>query len=99
VRIGEVIGKVTLNIADPKMIGGRFLIVRPDDPRSLRSGELSKSEPVVVYDELGANIGQKVSFSEGREAAMPFYPDNVAIDCYIACLLDEITLEGGSGEA
>lgn len=92
-RIGEVIGKVTLNISDRKMVGGRFLIVQPHDPESLPAGKPGKSEPVVVYDQLGANIGQLVSFSEGREAAMPFHPDPVALDCYLACLLDEVVYE------
>ncbi len=35
-RIGEVIGRITLNLCDPKMIGGRFLIVQPNDPESSR---------------------------------------------------------------
>jgi len=91
--MGEVIGRVTLSIADKKMIGGRFLIVQPYDPNSLRHNQPSRSEPLVVYDELGAGMGERVGFSEGREAAMPFYPDRVAIDSYVACLLDEITYE------
>jgi ethanolamine utilization protein EutN len=94
VRIGEVIGKVTLSVADKKLIGGRLLIVEPYDPEVLPTGAPSKAEPVVVYDELGAGLGQTVGVSEGREAAMPFHPDPVAIDCYLACMLDEITYEG-----
>jgi ethanolamine utilization protein EutN len=93
VRMGEVIGKLTLSIADEKLIGGRLLIVQPYDPESLRRNEPGTSEPLVVYDELGAGLGERVGFSEGREAAMPFYPDPVAIDSYVACLLDEVTYE------
>ena len=92
-RMGEVIGKVTLSIADEKLIGGRLLIVKPYDPESLRLDQPSESEPLVVYDELGAGQGERVGFSEGREAAMPFYPDRVAIDSYVACLLDDVTYE------
>jgi len=93
VRIGDVIGKVTLSLSDPKFAGGRFLVVRPNDPESLREGTPGKGEVVVVYEELGANMGDKVGFSEGREAAMPWYPDRIAIDAYLACLLDEVTYE------
>lgn len=93
-RMGEVIGKVTLGVADKKLIGGRLLIVEPYDREVLAAGTPSGAEPLVVYDELGAGLGQKVGFSEGREAAMPFHPDRVAIDSYLACLLDEITYEG-----
>jgi len=103
-RIGEVIGKVTLGASDPMMVGGRMLIVQPFDPPSLRDkvqgGEgVSTSEPIVAYDQLGAGIGHIVGFSEGREAAMPFYPDRVAIDAYICCLLDRITYTDRAGQA
>ena len=90
-RIGEVIGNITLNTADPKLIGGRFKIVQPYDPKSLRAGTRGKGEEVVVYDEIGVRVGDQVGFSEGREAAMPFYPDRVAIDAYLVCILDDIT--------
>lgn len=92
-RIGEVIGKVTLSACDEKFIGGRFLIVRPNDSASLREGQRGKGAVVIAYDELGADVGQQVSFSEGREGAMPFWPERVAVDAYIACLMDEITYE------
>lgn len=90
-RIGEVIGNVTLNTADCKLIGGRFMLVRPNDPQSLREGTQGQGEVVVVYDEIGARLGDRVGFSEGREAAMPFYPARVAIDAYLVCLLDDVT--------
>ena len=92
-RIGDVIGRLTLNKCDPKMIGGRFLIVQPHNPDSLRNGTAGKGEVVVVYDRLGGRLGDRVSFSEGREAAMPFHPDRVAVDAYLACLLDEVTYD------
>ena len=90
-RIGEVIGKVVFSRCDAKLIGGRLLIVQPHDPRSLRENGRGKGEVEVVYDELGAGVGDRVGFSEGREAAMPFHPDKVAIDAYLGCILDEVT--------
>ena len=80
-RIGDVVGRLTLSKCDPKMIGGRFLIVQPHDPKSLREDRPGKGEVV----------GDRVAFSEGREAAMPFYPDRVALDAYLVCLLDSVT--------
>ncbi len=90
-RIGEVIGRVTLSRCDPKLCGGRFLIVQPHDARSLRQGTRGKGDIEVVYDELGARPGDRVGFSEGREAAMPFHPEKVAVDAYLGCLLDDVT--------
>ncbi len=92
-RIGKVIGNLTLNLCDPKLVGGRFMIVQPDDPKSLREDRLGSGEVVIVYDELGARLGDRVAFSEGREATMPFVPDRVAVDAYLACLLDDVTYE------
>lgn len=90
-RIGEVIGRLVLSTCDEKMIGGRFLLVRPHDPKSLREDVEGQGEVVVAYDRMGASVGQRVGFSEGREAACPFHPDKVAIDAYVACLMDDVT--------
>lgn len=90
-RIGEVIGRLTLSCGDPKMCGGRFMIVRPHDPASLREEREGTGEIVVAYDEMGARLGDRIGFSEGREAAMPFHPDPVAVDAYVACLVDNVT--------
>lgn len=90
-RIGEVIGRLTLSRSDEKLLGGRFLMVRPHDPASLREGQIGGGEIVIAYDELGARVGDRVSFSEGREAAMPFHPTPVAVDAYVACLIDAVT--------
>lgn len=90
-RIGKVIGNVTLCVADPKLKGGRMILVQPDDPATLRGGRLGRGETVVCYDGVGARFGDLVGFSEGREAAMPFHPDPVAIDAYLACILESVT--------
>ncbi|GMU21131.1 MAG: hypothetical protein AMXMBFR13_12240 [Phycisphaerae bacterium] len=90
-RIGEVIGRLTLNACDPRMCGGRFLMIRPHDPKSLRENAMGGGEIVIAWDELGAGLGDRVAFSEGREAAMPFHPTPVAVDAYVACLLDDVT--------
>ena len=97
-RIGEVIGRVTLSVADPMLIGGKMLIVQPHDPASLRSAasgghQPSTSEPIVAYEQIGTGPGSLVGFSEGREAAMPFWPERVAIDAYICCILDNVTYD------
>lgn len=90
-RIGEVIGRLTLNRCDPKMCGGRFMIIRPHDPASLREDREGTGEIAVAYDDMGTRLGDRVGFSEGREAAMPFHPTPVAVDAYVACLIDDVT--------
>lgn len=48
---------------------------------------------VVVYDELSAGLGEWVAFSEGAEAAMPFYPTMKPIDAYAAAILDQLEID------
>ena len=48
-----------------------------------------KHDPaIVVYDQLGAGVGQQIAISEGREAACPF-PTPTPVDAYCAALVDE----------
>ncbi len=50
-------------------------------------------ESLVVFDELGAGVGQIIAVSEGREASMPFHPDRMPIDAYCAAIIDELKWE------
>lgn len=92
-RIGEVIGTVTLSVSDPKIVGKQLTLVQPHSPSSLRKGTMGTDEVVVCIDELNSRLGDRVGFSEGREAAMPWHPDKVAVDAYVGCLLDDVTYE------
>jgi ethanolamine utilization protein EutN len=89
-RIGEIVGKVTLVRQHASLPAGRWLIARPLPLEALREGSAMRGEDVVVYDDLGAGAGALVGFSEGREAANPFGATKAPVDAYCACLIDEI---------
>lgn len=89
-RIGEVIGTVTLNRYHPSLTGGRFKLTVPLSLDDLAGQGGEPAEELVVYDELGAGIGSRIAISEGREAAMPFHPNAKPIDAYNAAILDAI---------
>ena len=92
-RIAEVVGTVTLNRVHPSLAGARLKLVVPLSLDDL-AGEGDKSAgEFAVYDELGAGIGSLIAVSEGREAAMPFYPDVKPIDSYNAAILDQIQVD------
>ena len=91
-RIGNIIGTVTLSRKIEELDDGRYLIVQPYHGPALRGKEKPSAETVVIYDELGAGVGTIVAFSEGREGAMPFVPDKVPTDAYCSALLDSIEL-------
>jgi microcompartment protein CcmK/EutM len=89
-RIGEVIGRVTLSRFHPTLRGGRFLIALPLPLAALTEAARTRGEEVVVYDMLGAGAGSLIGFSEGREAANPFGKTKTPVDAYCACLIDHL---------
>jgi ethanolamine utilization protein EutN len=91
-RIGEVIGTVTLSRVHPSMTGFRWVIAVPFSLAALRDGGGPDGEDLVVFDNLGAGAGSKIAFSEGGEAAAPFYPERKPVDAYCACLLDQVVV-------
>ena len=101
-RIGKVIGTVTPSRIHPLLQAGQFKIVRPftwkDFKAAHAEGGLSKDalvptgEELVAYDELSVGVGEWVAFSEGAEAAMPFYPDLKPVDVYAGAIIDTLEI-------
>lgn len=91
-RIAETIGRVTLNRCDPSLRGASWKIVVALDRAGLDGDEEGRSEPFVVFDELGSGHGGRVGISEGAEATAPFYPDQKPIDGYVAAILDSVDM-------
>ncbi len=92
-RIAKVIGTVTLNRSHPLLASARLKLAVPMSLEELASDSDPQADQLVVWDELGAGIGSRIALSEGREAAMPFYPDVKPIDAYNAAILDEINID------
>lgn len=91
-RLGHVIGRVTLSQQDPAYKGGRFLIVQPfakDQFRGAAMTPLAKGNSLVVYDNLGAAVGHTIGFTEGAEATAPF-DQPTPVDAFNAAIFDRI---------
>ena len=93
-KLGTVIGRVTLSVTVPELEGARWLIVSPFTREHFQNGSqppegLSKDPSLVVYDALGGGVGHTIGYVEGREAAQPF-PKPPPIDAINAALVDEI---------
>ena len=92
-RIGTVIGRVTLSKTCDELLGARWLVVSPFTRQSFEAGrkapQITSESSVVVYDNLGGGVGQTIGFIEGREAAMPF-DRPTPIDAINAALVDTI---------
>jgi ethanolamine utilization protein EutN len=92
-RIGDIIGTVTLNRAHPSLKGGLLKIATPLSWENLAGDFTERLDDVVVFDQLGAGIGSRIALSEGREAAMPFHPKPIPLDAYNAAILDTLDYE------
>jgi len=93
-KLGTVIGRVTLSKTMPGVIGARWLIVSPFSREHYQRGAGQAAAPgkepsVIVYDNLGAAAGHTIGYIEGREAASPF-DEPTPIDAINAALVDEI---------
>lgn len=93
-RLGAVIGRVTLSKTVGALEGGRFLVVSPFTREHFQRGTeppsgISKDLSLVVYDNLGGGVGQTIGFTEGREAAQPFEKPT-PVDAFNAALVDEV---------
>lgn len=102
-RLGKVIGRVTLNVVVPSCVGARWLIVSPFSRDFFQNGAIppegmSKEPTLVVYDNLGGLVGQTIGFVEGREAAQPF-AEPTPIDAINAALVDYVFYEPVLDEA
>lgn len=95
-RLGCVIGKVILNLACDSLAGSRLLVVSPLKKDQLklisdaRTCVMSQEQTIIVYDNLGAGVGDIIGFVEGREAAVPFKADT-PVDAYNAAIIDTIS--------
>lgn len=90
-RLGIVRGHVVLNPAIESYSGRTLVVVEPVIMENLRvNNGLGGGKALIAIDELGAADGQMVAFTEGREAANPFWPGSVPVDAYCALIVDSI---------
>jgi microcompartment protein CcmK/EutM len=92
-RIGMVVGKVSLQRVHPTLIGKRYVLVQPLSLKALAGGEQARPEEIVVVDELGVTPGARIGFSEGSEASAPFNPEKKPVDAYAGCIIEAIDID------
>ena len=88
----KVIGNVTLSQAAPVFKGARWLVLSPQGPDELtgkNASGVSRGWTPVVYDDLGAGVGENILYVEGSEATQPFdHP--IPLDAINVAILDQI---------
>jgi ethanolamine utilization protein EutN len=84
---------LTLNLAVQAYRGKTLVVLEPVTMENLRAGNgLGGGKALIAIDALGAAEGQMVAFTEGREAANPYWPDAVPVDAYCSLIVDTIGL-------
>ncbi|RKX31409.1 MAG: ethanolamine utilization protein EutN [Verrucomicrobia bacterium] len=94
-KLGHVIGKVTLNQREESYRGGRFLMIQPLGRQQMAGAPLlplPKGNSLVVYDNLGAGLGDVIGYVEGAEATAPF-TQPTPVDAFNAAIIDTITYQ------
>ena len=99
-RIGEIIGKVTLSRCHPSLSGATLRLVVPLTADGLQAvhtetGDRTtgRGEPLVCWDDLSAGNGSIIAFTESAEASAPFHPEQKPINAYNAAILDQLHLQ------
>ena len=93
-KLGLVIGRVTLNRTIPAFQGGRWLIVSPLTKEQYRYREspplyVGPAPSPIVYDNLGGGLGDTIGYVEGREASMPF-DQPTPVDAINVAIIDQV---------
>jgi len=91
-RLGHIIGRVTLSKQDPAYHGGRFMLVQPFGREQFGGAPMVPLAPgssLVVYDNLGAGPGDTIGFTEGAEASAPF-AQPTPVDAFNAAIVDQV---------
>lgn len=85
---GRVIGTVIMSEAAPQFRGARWLLVCPMGADELADkNEYGSASSPVVYDKLGAGVGDTILYVEGAEATQPF-DEPIPLDAISVALLD-----------
>tara|TARA_B100001123_G_scaffold44868_1_gene45963 strand:- start:8971 stop:9261 length:291 start_codon:yes stop_codon:yes gene_type:complete len=90
-HLGRVIGTVVASQKVSSLEGLKLLVLQPlaDDGSSVGSA-------IIAVDSVGAGGGEHVFFVRGREASLPFLPDEVSTDASVVGIIDHWNTESMS---
>jgi microcompartment protein CcmK/EutM len=84
-------GHVVLNAAIPELHGIRLLVVEPVTAENLAKNDGNGGgKALIVADQLGPGMGQMIAFTEGSEAANPYWPKQVPVDAFCALIVNNL---------
>ena len=87
-HLGRVIGTVVATQKVSSLQGLKLLVLQP-----LAADGSSGGSAIVGVDSVGACEGEHVVFVRGREASLPFLPDEVSTDASVVGIIDHWNTE------
>ena len=86
--LARVVGNVVATIKDPQLAGKKILVVQPVDSEGRHHGS-----KLLALDSVGAGAGETVYCCRGREASLPWWPDEVPTETAIVAIVDRVDKE------
>jgi microcompartment protein CcmK/EutM len=87
-HLARVVGSVVATVKDAALASHKLLVLQPITPNRTPAGRL-----VVAADATSAGVGEHVFFVRGREAALPFLPDEPPVDACVVGIVDQWDLQ------
>lgn len=81
--LAKVVGTVVATRKDAGLHATKLLVLQP-----MRPDRTPHGKPLVAVDAIGAGTGEDVFYVRGREAALPFLPDDVPTDAAVIGIVD-----------
>ncbi|PYQ45643.1 MAG: ethanolamine utilization protein EutN [Acidobacteria bacterium] len=85
--LARVVGTVVATRKDPGLLGTKLLVLQPVKNDGTPSGKT-----LVAVDSVGAGVTEQVFYVRGREASVPFLPDEVPTDAAVVGIVDHWSL-------
>jgi ethanolamine utilization protein EutN len=76
----------------PSFRGSRLKLAVPLSLDDLIGKTQPTADSIVVWDDLGAGIGDRIAIAEGPEASQPFRPELKPVDAYNTAILDHLDI-------
>jgi ethanolamine utilization protein EutN len=87
VFLARVVGTVVATRKDPGLLGTKLLVLQP-----IKNDGTPSGKTLVAVDSVGAGVTEQVFYVRGREASVPFLPDEVPTDAAVVGIVDHWSL-------
>jgi microcompartment protein CcmK/EutM len=87
VFLARVVGTVVATRKDPGLVGTKLLVLQP-----IKNDGTDSGKTLVAVDSVGAGVTEQVFYVRGREASVPFLPDEVPTDAAVVGIVDHWSL-------